>query len=80
MGLVIHNIRCNQSITKSEDLYAYLLHQTDHTVGQIALENPVTILREGDLEQFGIYFCKHYGTVFKSIDEQVFHERNHYFV
>ena len=43
-------------------------------------ENTVTILREGDLEQFGIYICKHCGTPFKSIDERVFHERIHYFV
>lgn len=44
------------------------------------VENTVTILRQGDLEQFGIYLCKHCGTVFKSIDEKVLHERIHYFV
>ena len=43
-------------------------------------ENTVAILREGDLEQFGIYVCKHCGTTFKSIDERILHERIHYFV
>lgn len=43
-------------------------------------ENTVAILREGDLEQFGIYVCKHCGTTFKSIDERMLHERIHYFV
>src|SRR5947199_2435949 len=31
-------------------------------------KNTVAILREGDLEQFGLYICKHCGTTFKSID------------
>jgi hypothetical protein len=43
-------------------------------------ENTVAILREGDLEQFGIYVCKHCGSTFKSIDERILHERIHYFV
>ena len=43
-------------------------------------ENTVPILREGDLQQFGIYVCKHCGTTFKSIDERILHERIHYFV
>ena len=43
-------------------------------------ENTVAILREGDLEQFGIYVCKHCGTTFKSNDERILHERIHYFV
>lgn len=44
------------------------------------VENTVTILRQGDLEQFGIYLCKRCGTVFKSTDEKVPHERIHYFI
>lgn len=43
-------------------------------------ENTFAILREGDLEQFGLYICKHCGTTFKSIDERMVHERIHYFV
>ncbi len=43
-------------------------------------ENTIAILREGDLEQFGIYVCKHCGSTFKSIDERILHERIHYFV
>ena len=46
----------------------------------IEAENTVAILREVDLEQFGIYVCKHCGTTFKSIDERIIHERIHYFV
>ena len=44
------------------------------------VENTIAILREGDLEQFGIYLRKHCRTLFKSIDEKVVHERIHYFV
>ena len=44
------------------------------------VENTVTILRQGDLEQFGVYLCKHCGTVFKSTDEKVLRERIHYFI
>ena len=43
-------------------------------------ENTAAILREGDLEQFGTYVCKHCGTTFKSIDERIILERIHYFL
>jgi len=32
-------------------------------------ENTVAILREGDLEEFGIYVCKHCGTTFINIHQ-----------
>jgi rubrerythrin len=56
-------------------------HLKDFTVAEdMEAENTVAILREGDLEQFGLYICKHCGTTFKSIDERMLHERIHYFV
>jgi hypothetical protein len=56
-------------------------HLENFTIAEdMETENTVAILREGDLEQFGIYICKHCGTTFKSIDERMVHERIHYFV
>jgi|SRR5437899_5292998 hypothetical protein len=56
-------------------------HMENFTIAEdTEAENTVAILREGDLEQFGIYVCKHCGTTFKSIDERIIHERIHYFV
>jgi hypothetical protein len=56
-------------------------HMDNFTIAEdTEAENTVAILREGDLEQFGIYVCKHCGTTFKSIDERIIHERIHYFV
>jgi hypothetical protein len=40
----------------------------------------LTILKQGDVEQFGMYVCSHCGTFFKSIEERAVHERIHYFV
>ena len=40
----------------------------------------LTILKQGDVEQFGMYVCSHCGTFFKSIEERVVHERIHYFM
>jgi len=56
-------------------------HLNNFTIAEdTEAENTVAILREGDLEQFGLYICKHCGTTFKSIDERMLHERIHYFV
>ncbi|MGA7371012.1 MAG: hypothetical protein WBX01_17980 [Nitrososphaeraceae archaeon] len=56
-------------------------HLENFTIAEnTEVENTVAILRQGDLEQFGIYVCKHCGTVLKSIDEKILHERIHYFV
>jgi hypothetical protein len=56
-------------------------HLENFTIAEdMEAENTVAILREGDLEQFGIYTCKHCGTTFKSVDERMVHERIHYFV
>jgi hypothetical protein len=40
----------------------------------------LTILKQGDVEQFGMYVCSHCGTFFKSIEERTVHERIHYFM
>jgi hypothetical protein len=40
----------------------------------------LTILKQGDVEQFGMYACSHCGTFFKSIEERTVHERIHYFM
>jgi hypothetical protein len=40
----------------------------------------LTILKQGDVEQFGMYLCSHCGTFFRSIEERTVHERIHYFM
>ena len=40
----------------------------------------LAILKQGDVEQFGMYICSHCGTFFKSIEERTVHERIHYFM
>ncbi|MGC1131780.1 MAG: hypothetical protein WA941_03065 [Nitrososphaeraceae archaeon] len=40
--------------------------------------NTLTILKQGDVEQFGMYMCSHCGTFFKSTEERTVHERIHY--
>jgi hypothetical protein len=42
--------------------------------------NTLTILKQGDVEQFGMHMCSHCGTFFKSIEEKTVHERIHYFM
>ena len=43
-------------------------------------ENTLAIVKEGDMEQFGMYVCGHCGMIFGSEDERVVHERIHYFI
>lgn len=42
--------------------------------------NTLTILKQGDVEQFGMHMCSHCGTFFKSVEERTVHERIHYFM
>ena len=42
--------------------------------------NTLTILKQGDVEQFGMYMCTHCGTFFKSMEERTLHEKIHYFM
>ncbi|MGB7295369.1 MAG: C2H2-type zinc finger protein [Candidatus Aminicenantales bacterium] len=43
-------------------------------------ENTLAIVREGDMEQFGMYVCGHCGMIFRTREERIVHERIHYFV
>lgn len=42
--------------------------------------NTYSVLKGGDLEQFGLVICNHCGMVFDNHDEQVAHEKIHYFM
>jgi hypothetical protein len=53
----------------------------DYMVAEDTAEtNTLTILKQGDVEQFGMYMCTHCGTFFKSIEERTLHEKIHYFM
>jgi len=43
-------------------------------------ENTLAIVKEGDIEQFGMYMCSHCGALLKNEEERFVHERIHYFV
>ena len=43
-------------------------------------ENTLAIVKEGDIEQFGMYMCSHCGVLLKNEEERFVHERIHYFV
>jgi hypothetical protein len=42
-------------------------------------ENEIAILKQGDMEQFGIYICTHCGMSFESEIQRTVHQRIHYF-
>ncbi|MGA9152177.1 MAG: hypothetical protein WBZ36_16505 [Candidatus Nitrosopolaris sp.] len=42
-------------------------------------ENEITLLKQGDLEQLGIFLCTHCGVSFGSEIQRVVHQRIHYF-
>ena len=42
-------------------------------------KNEIAILKQGDMEQLGIYICTHCGMTFKSQMQRTIHERMHYF-
>ena len=42
--------------------------------------NTYSVLKKGDLEQFGLVICDHCGMVFGNYDEKVAHEKIHYFI
>ena len=41
-------------------------------------ENEIAILKNGDIEQLGIYICSHCGMLFKSDVQRTIHQRIHY--
>lgn len=56
------------------DYDGYMLAEDIETV------DTLTILKQGDVEQFGVHMCSHCGTFFKRVEERTLHERIHYFV
>ncbi|HZA43614.1 MAG TPA: hypothetical protein VE504_07675 [Nitrososphaeraceae archaeon] len=56
------------------DYVGYMVAEDIETV------DTLTILKQGDVEQFGVHMCSHCGTFFKSIEERTVHERIHYFI
>ena len=55
------------------DYGGYMVAEDTETV------DTLTILKQGDVEQFGVHMCSHCGTFFKSTEERTVHERIHYF-
>lgn len=56
-------------------------HCEDYVVAEDTTEiNTITILKQGDVEQFGMHMCTHCGTIFKSVEEKAIHEKIHYFM
>lgn len=47
-------------------------------VQDIEKENTLTLLRNGDIEQLGIYICDLCGAVFHGEDEKYVHQRAHF--
>jgi hypothetical protein len=55
-------------------------HITDYIVAEnTEEENEIAILKQGDMEQFGIYICTHCGMSFESEIQRIVHQRIHYF-
>src|SRR6476659_10187953 len=55
-------------------------HINDYIVAEnTEVENEITILKQGDMEQFGIYICTHCGMSFESEIQRTVHQRIHYF-
>ena len=42
--------------------------------------NTYSVLKRGDLEQFGLVICGHCGMVFSNCSEKMAHEKIHYFI
>src|SRR5919197_5072467 len=62
-----------QNILTSNSLHDYII--TENT----QQENELAILKQGDIEQFGIYICTHCAMSFRSENQRSLHERMHYF-
>ena len=55
-------------------------HINDYIVAEnTEVENEIAILKQGDMEQFGIYICTHCGMSFESEIQRTVHQRLHYF-
>ena len=71
------------SIQKIKQIIQHIFTE-NHINGYIVAENTeeeneITILKQGDMEQFGIYICTHCGMSFESEIQRTVHQRIHYF-
>jgi precorrin-6B methylase 1 len=56
-------------------------YQNEYIVAEnLEQKNEIAILKQGDMEQLGIYICTHCGLSFKSQVQRTIHERMHYFI
>ena len=56
-------------------------YQNEYIVAEnLEEKNEIAILKQGDMEQLGIYICTHCGMSFKSEMQRTIHERMHYFI
>ena len=56
-------------------------YQNEYIVAEnLEQKNEIVILKQGDMEQLGIYICTHCGMSFKSQVQRTIHERMHYFI
>lgn len=65
--------RIIQNILSQNHISAYIVAENSEK------ENEITILKQGDMEQFGIYICTHCGMSFESENQRTVHQRIHYF-
>jgi len=69
-------------IQKIKELLQYALTKNrlnDYIVTENTKEeNEITILKNGDIEQFGIYMCSHCGMLFRNDTQRTIHQRIHY--
>ena len=62
-----------QEILTSHSLIEYIVAENSED------ENEIVILKQGDMEQFGVYICSHCSMSFKTENLRSLHERLHYF-
>jgi hypothetical protein len=62
-----------QHIFTENHIYGYIVAENTEE------ENEIAILKQGDMEQFGIYICTHCGMSFESEIQRTVHQRIHYF-
>src|SRR5919199_4471187 len=56
-------------------------YQNEYIVAEnLEEKNEIAILKQGDMEQLGIYICTHCGMSFESQVQRTIHERMHYFI
>lgn len=69
-------------IQKIKEILQYTLNKNrlnDYIVTEnMKEENEIAILKNGDIEQLGIYICSHCGMLFKSDVQRTIHQRIHY--